>query len=168
MKHRIMACAWALMIAVAVVSPAGAAIWTWGCQGKIGDQLLSFNRYSMAVLPAKETPGPLREIIHRDSIAKGGDNPTSSYEPFGGDGGGSFETVMKFKLRDDASRIITLTEKSSRRISHQHKMICGRDDDTDVFRKVYRYERENEPARDIVMQCMEYQLSTRGGRKGCD
>jgi hypothetical protein len=32
---------------------------------------------------------------------------------------------------------------------------------------VYRFQREDEPARDITMQCFEYQLSTRGGRKGC-
>jgi hypothetical protein len=47
-------------------------------------------------------------------------------------------------------------------------VICGRDEDTDLYRKVYRYERDGEPARDVTMQCMEYQLSTRGGRKGCN
>ena len=63
---------------------------------------------------------------------------------------------------------MTLTEKSSRRISHTHKLICGRDEDTGIFRKVYSYARENDPPHDITMQCMEYQLSTRDGRKGCD
>lgn len=47
-------------------------------------------------------------------------------------------------------------------------MICGRDEVTDTFRKVYRYERDNETPRTLTMQCIEYTLSTRGGRKGCD
>ena len=34
-------------------------------------------------------------------------------------------------------------------------------------RKVYRYQLENEPERNITMQCIEYQLSTRAGRPGC-
>jgi hypothetical protein len=75
---------------------------------------------------------------------------------------------MIFMRKDDPKAKVTLSEKSSRRISHKSKLICGRDEDTDVYRKVYYYEREDEPARDITMQCMEYQLSTRGGRKGCD
>ena len=62
---------------------------------------------------------------------------------------------------------MTFIEKASRKLSHTHKLICGRDEDTDIYHKVYSFRRENEPARDIVMQCMEYQLSTRGGRKGC-
>ena len=75
---------------------------------------------------------------------------------------------MIFTRPDDPKRKVMLTEKSSRKISHKHELICGRDEDTDLYRKVYSYQRENEPARDITMQCMEYQLSTRGGRKGCD
>jgi hypothetical protein len=167
MNIRIMACAWAAVIVVGATSPASAGVWIWGCQGKIGDQQVIYNRYALAVIPAKESPGPLREIMDRVSIVKGGDDPASSYESTG-DGGGSFEPIMKFKRHNDPNRTLTLTEKSSRKISGKHRLICGRDEDTDVFRKVYRYQREDEPARDITMQCMEYQLSTRGGRKGCD
>ncbi len=43
-------------------------------------------------------------------------------------------------------------------------MVCGRDEEKTITRKVYRLERSGEPARDITMQCMEYMLSTRGGR----
>ena len=42
------------------------------------------------------------------------------------------------------------------------------DDITDTFRKAYRYERDGEPPRTLTMTCIEYTLSTRGGRKGCD
>jgi hypothetical protein len=45
--------------------------------------------------------------------------------------------------------------------------LCGRDEDIVVYRKVYRYQRENGPARNITMECMDYQLSTLAGRKGC-
>jgi hypothetical protein len=74
---------------------------------------------------------------------------------------------MSFMRKDDAKRKLTLTEKSSQRMSRRHKLICGRDEDEDIFRKVYRYQRDDEPARDITMQCLEYQLSTLGERKGC-
>jgi hypothetical protein len=79
----------------------------------------------------------------------------------------TFEKTIVFKRPDDEKRKVTFTEKSSRKISHTHKLICGRDEDTDLYRKVYSYQRENEPVRTITMQCMEYQLSTLGGRKGC-
>ena len=59
---------------------------------------------------------------------------------------------------------LILTEKSSRKISGKHRVICHRDEDNDIYCKIYRYQRKDEPARDITMQCIEYQLSTRGGR----
>ncbi len=58
---------------------------------------------------------------------------------------GGFEKTMVFTRKDDPKRKVTLTEKSSRQISHQINT-----------------------ARGITMQCMEYQLSTRGRRKGYD
>ena len=75
---------------------------------------------------------------------------------------------MEFARSDDDKRLVMFTEKSSRRVSHKHRNICWRHEDTDVYRKTYRYEREHEPARDITMQCYEYQLSTKGGHEGCD
>jgi len=61
-----------------------------------------------------------------------------------------------------------LTETKSRRIYHKHELICGYDENTDIYRKTYRFQRDDEPAHHISMQCMEYQLSTLGGRNGCD
>ena len=63
---------------------------------------------------------------------------------------------------------LILTEKSSRKISGKHRVICHRDEDNDIYCKIYRYQRKDEPARDITMQCFEYQPSTSGGRRGCD
>jgi hypothetical protein len=76
--------------------------------------------------------------------------------------------TLEFIRHDDASKEIVLTEQSSRRISHRARLICGRDDILDIFQKVYRYARENDTPRSITMQCFDYTLSTRGGRKGCD
>ncbi len=101
-------------------------------------------------------------MIDRDSIVKSGDDPASTYESEGGDA--AFNPVMTFKQHDNPDRIITLTEKSSRKISSRNRLVCGRNESTDIYRKVYRYQRESEPVRDITMQCIEFRLSTRGGR----
>jgi hypothetical protein len=77
---------------------------------------------------------------------------------------------MTFLLTDDnkQKQKVAFTQRSSKQISHQHRMVACRNQDTDLYRKVYRYQRDGEPAHDITMQCMEYQLSTRGGRTGCE
>jgi hypothetical protein len=43
-------------------------------------------------------------------------------------------------------------------------MVCGRDENKTITRKVYRLEKDGAPTRDLTMQCMEYMLTTRGGR----
>jgi len=151
-----------------MVLPSGAfaAIWEWGCQGQLGDQQVIFNRESMVVVETRQKMGDIRKLRMNKMELPPGSPPHVDYNP-GDDNGGLLKT-MDFTRSDDPKRKIVLTEISSRRISHQHKLICGRDEDTDIYRKVYRFQREDEPPRDITMQCMEYQLSTRGGRKGCD
>jgi hypothetical protein len=74
---------------------------------------------------------------------------------------------MEFTI-GDGKNTISLTEKSSKRLSHHTAMVCGRDEVRDVFRKVYRFRRNDEAPRDITLQCMEYTLSTRGGRPCID
>jgi hypothetical protein len=150
---------------LAATNGASAAVWAWGCQAQVGAQHVIFNRYSMIVVDTKTKMGDIRKLRMTDLDLPPGSPPNVKYVPE--DVNGGLEKTMVFTIKDDPKRKVTFTEKSSRRISHKHKLICGRDEDTDIFRKVYRVERENEPARDITMQCMEYQLSTRGGRKGC-
>lgn len=145
---------------------ASAAIWSWGCQAQVGAQQIIFNRYSLVVVDTKQKMGDVRHLRATEMDLPPGSPPNVKYNVDGGDE--PFEKTIVFKRADDDKRKATFTEKSSRKISHTHKLICGRDEDTDVYRKVYSYRREDEPARDITMQCMEYQLSTRGGRKGCD
>ena len=157
-----MAGLWAAFACFLAASPASAAVWQWGCQGQLGNQQVIFNRYSMVVVDTKVKMGDIRKLRMEKMELPPGSPPSGSYEPM--DVNGGFEKTMIFTRKDNSDRKMTLTEKTSRRISHKHKLICGRDEDTDIYRKVYRYQREDEPARDITMQCLEYQLSTRGGR----
>ena len=71
---------------------------------------------------------------------------------------------MTFTHGEDAKQKITLTEKSSKTVFNHTAMVCGRDEDRTITRKVYWLERGGETARDITMQCVEYMLTTRGGR----
>jgi hypothetical protein len=151
---------------LAASTGASAAVWAWGCQAQIGGQQIIFNRFSLVVVDTKAKMGDIRNLRVTEIDLPPGSPPSVKYVPE--DVNGGFEKTMIFTRKDDPKAKVTLTEKSSRRISHKSKLVCGRDEDTDVYRKVYRYQREDKPSRDLAMQCMEYQLSTRGGRKGCD
>ena len=146
---------------LAASTGASAAVWAWGCQAQIGGQQIIFNRFSLVVVDTKVKMGNVRNLRLTEIDLPPGSPPSVKYVPE--DVNGGFEKTMNFTRKDDPKAKVTLTEKSSRRISHKSKLICGRDEDTDIYRKVYRFQREDEPARDITMQCMEYQLSTRGG-----
>jgi len=160
---RIAACVWAIGLAIVVSSSASAGVDVWGCQGTVGDQQVTYNRYVLAVVPAKQKLRPLREIMDSVIIVEGGDDPASSYSG-GGTNGDVFDKVLEFSRQDKTNNKVTLTEKSSRTISSKSRLVCGRDESTDVYRKVYRYQHEDEPVRDITMQCIRFQLSTQGGR----
>ncbi len=153
------------IVALAASGSANAAILAWGCQGQVGGGTqVIFNRYSLVVLDSKAKLGDVHKLT-RDTIElPAGTPPGVAYNP---EGDTELTKVMEFTRADDPKRKLILTEKSSRLISHKHLLICGRDDDTDIYRKVYSYQREDEPAQTITMQCIWYQLSTRGGRKGC-
>ena len=146
---------------------AQAAVWDWGCQGQLAapDQTMIFNRYQMVVLdgkrPAMQPSKLLGDEALKTLIAGG-----AGYDP--GNVNDGFVQTIKFTRDGPPKSNVTLTELSSRRLSHKFRVVCGRDDITDIFSKVYRYERDSEPPRTVTMQCIEYTLSTRGGRKGCD
>lgn len=148
-----------------VPNGASAAVWAWGCQGQIGGQQVIFNRYAMAVVDSKRRLGNLTGLID-DKIDDLIDGNSVAYQPQNTNEGFNNKTI-EFVHGTDAKRKIILTELSSRKFSSKSRLVCGRDETTETFRKVFRYQRENEPPRDITMQCIEYQLSTRGGRKGC-
>ena len=146
------------------VSGASAGIWAWGCQGQIGEQQVIFNRYSLFVVDSKKKMENVRKLVDEkiDGLVNAGKTEFERVDVNAG-----LESPMEFTRSGDETHKLVLTEKSSKKTSGKSRLICGRDETTDIFRKVYRYEREGETARDITMQCIEYQLSTRGGRKGC-
>jgi hypothetical protein len=157
-------------LALLFSSAANAGIWTWGCQGELGGHSIVFDRDALIILKAgasAKKPAAFNPDTFSDAMvaAKQNKDPIANYVPTSGDG---LEKSITFAKAEDDKRKVVFTEKTSRRVSHKHKTICGRDEDTDIFAKTYSYQREDEPARDIKMQCVNYQLSTRGGRKGCD
>lgn len=71
---------------------------------------------------------------------------------------------MTFVRGDPVEEEIVLTERPSRTTSRRKGVVCGRDKETEIFRKVFRYRHDKEPEREITMQCINYELTTRGGR----
>jgi hypothetical protein len=160
MKRQIASIA-AALIAFTFASEARAGRWEWGCVGTSTDAQFVFNRRQLVVVPPQQRLGKIQDLIFIDELAKDL-NPDKHYES--GDANGGLEKKMAFSGNEDAKQKITLTEKSSKTLFDHTAMVCGRDEEKTITRKVYRLERSGEPARDITMQCMEYMLSTRGGR----
>jgi hypothetical protein len=160
------------LAAASTVTSASAAVWEWACQGELGDQRILFDREGLYIASGKEPAGKPRSVTRQSieeaiiAVKKAGG--FTAFRP--DDENGGLASPIAFSLTGDGKQKqkVVFTEQSSKQISHAHKIICGRDEDTDLYRKVYRYERDGEPARDITMQCLEYQLTTRGGRKGCN
>ena len=71
---------------------------------------------------------------------------------------------MEFTQDDRLAETVILTEKSSLQIKATQRRVGPRDEYVTTFRKVYRYQRGTETPRDITMECIEYDLSTKGGR----
>ena len=142
-------------------SDASAAVWAWGCRGELADEQIVFNRYNLVVAPAKPALGDIRDLIHNDNIVPDSD-ALSRFESKAGNGG--FESKMEFIRDGRPEQIVVFTEKSSRKIKGSQKRVGPRDEYVTTFRKVYRYQRATEPPRDITMECVEYMLSTKGGR----
>jgi hypothetical protein len=73
-----------------------------------------------------------------------------------------FMTTMKFARGADPDQKIVLTEKSSKKIFEQKGHVGSREKTTTTFSKTYHYERlgwTGKPEADIVMECIEYQLT---------
>jgi hypothetical protein len=151
---------------VAMSSGVSAAIWNWGCRGQLGDQQVIFNSGTLLILADKTPLGDIRKLdtgaLSATIDAEKDSSKTLAIYRAETDEGG---LVKKLEFsRDNGKYNLVLTEKSSRIIYKKHLYLGGRDEDTAIFRKVYRMKREGEPAREITMQCKEYQLSTCGGR----
>ncbi len=164
-RIRIIACLSAALALTAASSDVDAGVW--GCQGHLDNQQLIFNRYSMFVVEGKKPLASIHKLTGEkiDDLIKG---ERTEYSPNNNNDGLVKEIVAERVTDAKVKPKLTLIEKFSRKISSKHRVICHRDEDTDIYRKVYHYQREDEPARDITMQCIEYQLSTSGGHRDCD
>jgi hypothetical protein len=78
------------------------------------------------------------------------------------DNNSGFMTTMKFARGAYPDQKIVLTEKSSERISEQKGHLGSREKTTTTFSKTHHYKRlgwTGKPEADIVMECIEYQLT---------
>jgi hypothetical protein len=162
-----MACGWIALAAIALAADASAAVWRWGCAGPVGESQIISNRYQLLVMPAKMPHGKLYDLIFLDDLTKdekvpkGSDAEIASYDA--DDGNSGLDKEMTFTRNDQSNPKLTLTEKSSKTVSHRIVHGC-RDQITDRFRKVYRYRADNKSPRDVTLECIEYTLTTKGGR----
>jgi hypothetical protein len=167
---RILISVWMASAAAAFGGDASAAVWRWGCMGPLGDSVIISNRDQMLVMPGKTPHGKLDDLIHRDDLTedpklpKDSDADITKYDA--DDVNSGLDKQMSFTRNDQSDRKLTLTEKSSKSVSHHIVHGC-RDEITDRFRKVYRYSADGESPRNVTLDCMEYLLTTKGGRT-CD
>jgi len=158
---RIASCAFGGLVAIMVGSPATAGIWSWGCQGQLDGQQVIFNRNSMLVVDSKQPLGELKRLLQDDIHDLVNPDISVSYEPNNASDG--LVKAIEFTPSNEKGSKITLTEQSSRKTSFRGRLVCGREETTEVTRKVYDFQREGEPARSFTMICIEYVLTTRGG-----
>lgn len=150
----------AMLIAGLIGTPANAAVWAWGCAGSFdkGEQIL-FNRYVLLVLD-KATDFGLRKVID----ANGLDDHPHRLRFDADDVNAGFEPTMTFKPAAAGAPLV-LTERSSKRIGYREGRVGPRDEYTTRWRKVYRLSGGDLPPHEVTMECMEYMLSTKGGRQ---
>jgi hypothetical protein len=149
---------------LATAGPAFAGVWQWGCVGAMGADQIAFNRDRLIVIAGKAPGGTLDDFVRGGDFA-GGTKPASiiaTYLP--DDGNGGLSTPMTF-TSDSGKGKLTLTEESSEDTGHKEGVVLGcRDETFDRFRKTYRVEGDKTPATTVKLMCLDYQLSSRGGR----
>ena len=161
MRTRLCLVACAAMALFAV--PADAAVWRWGCVGLMGYEHMILNRDTLILLPRMQKISTLEKYVHRDSLDYDANHEGAAFLPE--DFNSGFEKTMTYKKNSDGHDKLVLTEKSSRVTFKRDGRAGSRDEIITKFRKVYRFALEGEAPRDITMQCMEYILSTKGGRE---
>jgi hypothetical protein len=146
------------------VADANAAVWRWACIGQSGDQHIIINRDSLILMPKAQKITGLEKYLWRDSLDDDVKDIEDAMSFLPDDSNSGFEKTMTYKKNSDRDEKLTLTEKSSRITSKKSGRAGPRDEETIQFRKVYRFELTDEKPRNVTMQCMEYTLSTKGGR----
>ena len=132
-------------------TPAPAGYWNYGCKGSVGDSAVTFDRNTFPIMPKALAKGDIAGLVKSEIFAFDADDNNSG-----------FMTTMKFARGAYPDQKIVLTEKSSKKISEQNGHVGTREKTTTNFRKTYRYQRlgwPDSPEADIVMECIEYQLT---------
>ncbi len=169
MKVRMIVCALTAGAAIALAGDASAAVWRWGCAGSIGDGQIVSNRGQLLVLPAKAPHAALDQLIFLDDLTKDAKlsrDFRADIADYAADDGNGLEQQMTYSRNSQSGGKLVLTEMSSTTLSHSIVSDC-RDEIIDRFRKVYRLTVDDRPPRDVTLECIEYMLTTRGGRT-CD
>jgi hypothetical protein len=149
------------MLSAAFTGAALAGDWEWGCMGPIGDEQILFSRYTLVIAPAKPAFGKLDDLFRITDLPE----KFPDAEPYSADdSNGGLQKTMTYTREDNQKRKLTLTETSSKNVSHRHHLVCGRDEDNSTERKTYRVERTGQPPTDVTLVCREYLLTSRGGR----
>ena len=139
-----MACAWIVVITIGVAGDASAACGAGAVCGRSATSRCIFSPLGPGhAYRATTSLGTLRDVIFRDDLTKGLDD----YEGYNlDDDNAGFQPKMTYTSQDDPKRRLIMIEKSSQRISHRSHLVCGRDEITDIFRKVYRFKRDGASA----------------------
>ena len=167
MKNAIVAGACVAAITFGFAGTASAGVWQWGCMGPLdANRQIIFNRGTLIVVPGKPPRGKLRDLIFTEDLSK---DPVEDEQAYNvDDDNGGLQKTMTFTIQDSSPATLILREKSSTKTSHSDHLVCGRDEIIDTWRKIYRFDPPHERARDVTLQCMEYMLTTTGGRPCID
>jgi hypothetical protein len=150
------------MLAANTVS---AGIWQWGCVGAMGNDQIAFNRDRLIVIAGSAPAGKVDDIARSDDPAAGV-KPDSIVAAYRADDGNSGLTSPMTFTSEGGDAKLTLTEESSEDAGHSEALVLGcRDETTDRFRKTYRVEGDKTPAATVKLMCLDYQVSSRGGRE---
>jgi len=150
-----------LIFVVSSIGAVSAGYWQWGCMGPMGDEQILFSRYTLVIAPAKPPFGKLEDMFRIADLSEKFHEAEAYNADESNDG---LQETMTYTSQNNTKNKLTLTERSSKEISHRHHLVCGRDEDNSTERKVFRVERPNAPTVDVTLQCREYLLTSRGGR----
>lgn len=159
--HHILPLTLAFVLSANTVS---AGVWQWGCVGAMGNDQIAFNRDRLIVIAGSAPAGKLDDFVMSGDFA-GGVKPDAIIASYLADDGNSGLTSPMTFTSDTGDAKLTLTEESSEDAGHTEKLVLGcRDETNDRFRKTYRVEGANTSPATVKLMCLDYQVSSRGGR----
>lgn len=144
---------------IAIVSPAHASDWGYGCKGALPvfneSTVIIFNRNLLVFLPKALLKGKISALASNytdeDVVIAKAENENSGLAP-----------TMVFRRLDHSDQKLTLTEKSSKTISDvREKSLGPRLAQTTTYTKHYQYVSDFGYLGpfDIKMDCINYELS---------